>query len=256
MQQVFAEFWAALKQNADRLKGHGFLQHADYKMDDRIRRFECGRFIQMADDYTSRLIGEVNYFLLNIAHADSWIQVAQKHEQDERISLLAEFADPLLELSVGRPYSLKNQVMFAAVQLLHRSNKLKSADWKDDLPPDDEIEFEQLEKVGVGWRKFKRFRKTMEKLNGKQFRITATRDFRHVLQHRYRTHFGFGLTPLVKRDKTESGIIETDVMIPPLNLKTLLPELYTQHKIAVEVFQAYWQLVNEICSEWDRRYAI
>jgi hypothetical protein len=253
MQQVFAEFWASLKQNAGNNRSE-LLKHSDYNLPNRTRYFQCMVFISMAGDSTRALIGETNRFLLNIVHADSWFQAAQKHEEDEKMDLLWEFADPQLELSVSRPYSLRNHFIFTAVHLLHQSNRLKMPNWKDELPPDDKINYKHLDVFGKNWPCFKTFKEKIELLNDKSFQ-DATRNYRHRLQHRFRTHFDFGLTPYIERTKTDIGITYSFNVLPPLNLQTLIPELYKQHKIATEVFQAYWQLVSELCVEWDKKYA-
>src|ERR1035438_3090419 len=177
MQQVFAEFWANLKQKSS---GSKLLRHTDYKLPNRIRYSKSMVFISIAEDNTSALIGEVNRFQLNIVHADSWFEVVQKHDENERIGLLWEFADPQLELSVGRPYSLRNHFIFTAVHLLHQSNKLKMPDWKDELPSDDKINYKHLDQFGLNWTSFKNFKEKIDQLNNKEFQ-EATHNFRHRL---------------------------------------------------------------------------
>ena len=254
MQHVFAQFWASLKQNADKSTRGKVIRHPDYGLPKRTRYSQSMVFISMSDDFTRGLIGEANRFLLNVAHAEAWVEIAQKHGDSERMGLLWEYADPHLELSVGRPYSLKNHFVFATVHLLHQSNKLTNAGWKDDLPADDRIDFKLLDKVGSNWKCFPMFKAKVEQLNTEQFK-NATRNFRHRLQHRFRAHFDFGLTPFFERTETDSGVAYTYKVIPPLDLEKLIPDLYEQHQMAIEVFQAYWKLVNELCAEWDNRYA-
>ena len=253
MQQVFAQFWASLKQNADNSIRSKVIRHADYTLPMRTRYSQSMVFISMAEEFTRGLIGEVNRFLLNAAHAQAWVEATQKHEESERMGLLWEYADPHLELSVGRPYSLKNHFVFAAVHLLHQSNKLTNAVWKDNLPPDDRIDFKLLDKVGSNWKCFPTFKAKVEQLNSKQFKI-ETRYFRHQLQHRFRAHFGFGLKPFFERTKTDTGITYSYKIILPLDLEKLIHELNAQHHIAVETLKSYWELVNELCAGWDSRY--
>jgi len=254
MQQVFAQFWDALKRNAERETRAKVMRHSDYGLPKHVRGFQCIVFISMAGDYSRGLISELNRFLLNIAHAHAWFEVGQKQEENERMGLLWEYADPQLELSVGRPYSLKNHFVFAVVHLLHQSNKLSNPDWKDNLPPDDRIDFKLLDKVGSNWKCFPQFKEKLERLNSEQFK-SMTRNLRHRLQHRFRAHFDFGLTPFFEREKTDAGIAYAYKVIPALDLEKLIPQLYWQHQIAVEVFLAYWELLNELCTEWDNRYA-
>lgn len=255
MQQVFAEFLRNLKQNGDSFGKSRMLQNSDYSLPERVRYSQCMVFLYMARDSTCSLLLEVNRFLLDIAHAEAWVLTAQKYEEVERHNLLAEFADPHLELSVSRPYSLRNHFIFVAVHLLHQSNKLKKSDWKDELPPDGKINYKHLDEFGSNWIGFKNFKEKIDLLNNNEFQ-DATRNFRHRLQHRFRTHFDFGLTPVIERIEVKSGITYAFKTIPPLDLQALMPELYKQHQTAAEVFQAYWQLVGELCVEWDNKYAL
>jgi hypothetical protein len=128
---------------------------------------------------------------------------------------------------------------------------LKNLNWKDDLPPDDRINFKLLDKVGLNWACFQNFKDNIGLLHNKEFQDN-TSNFRHQLQHRFRSHFDFGLTPYIDRIKTKNGITYAFKIIPPLDLKTLIPALYRQHQVAVKTFQAYWQLFDELRSEWDK----
>ncbi len=250
MLEVFKKFHALRNETAGKCAQGGIVKHSDHEFAERKHKsFKSFIFFDLAGNFTRGLINELTRFLLNINHADCWFQTAQKCPEKDRMGLIFEFADPLLELSVSRPYSLKNQFIFAAVHLLHYSNQLKQSDWKDDLPSDDKINFKQLDKVGLGWTSFQNFKDNIELLNSKNFR-DSTRNFRHRLQHRFRSHFDVGLTPFIDRIRTENGVTYAFKMIPPLDLEALIPELYKQHQIAIKVFQAYWQLVNELRAGW------
>jgi len=211
-------------------------------------------FIEMATNYTPQLLEATNRFLIDVHHAESWFKVAQELDGDDRVSLVWEFAEPHLELAVGRPYSLKNFFVFVTVHLLHQSNVLKTPNWKDDLPRDEDINYKLLEKRGVGWHTFSDFMEKIKQLNDEDFKKT-TGNFRHSSQHRYKLQFDRGLTPIVERKPTEKGISYGFGYILPLDVEKLVPQLYAQHQRAVDVFMAYWQLVNELCAAWDSKYA-
>ena len=132
---------------------------------------------------------------------------------------------------------------------------LKTPNWKDVLPPDWYIDYGLLQKQGDGWQAFPGFIGKMEQLNAKAFSEKETGDFRHKSQHRYRLQFDCGLTPIVERKKTGKGITYSIGYILPLDIEKLLPQLYVQHQRAVDVFLAYWELVNELCAAWDCKYA-
>lgn len=170
------------------------------------------------------------------------------------MALLWEFAEPQLELSVGRPYSIKNQFIFAAVHLLHQSKRLKSENWVDDLPADHKINYRCLETVDAAWNSFPAFMQSLDKLNDANF-CRNTLNLRHRINHRFRTQFRFGVTGYFDREKTAKGFNYHYKLIRAIPLTTLLPELYKQHQVASELFKNYWNLVSELCSEWDRQCA-
>jgi len=155
----------------------------------------------------------------------------------------------LLELSVARPYSVRNQFIFAVVHLAHQANSRKKASWQDDLPPDKSVGYKTLAKVDGGWKSFSQFLKSLEQLNARAFKDQETCNFRHSLEHRFRLHFDTGITTFFERVEQDGRVTYSCKAIPPLQLGKLIPELYKQHEKSVDVFKAYWQLLNEICSE-------
>lgn len=254
IEQVLGELGVELRQTA-KYTTTRILSRKEYILKEKARPIDCHTFISMAEDYTLGLLGEINRFLVNIGHADSWFRVAQKHDNNERMSILCEFADPHFEISVGRPHSLRDQFVFASVHLLHQSGKLSNPRWRDRLPRDRDIKRKHLEELGLAWIGYKGFREAMDLLNDQEF-VKLTLNYRNRLQHQFRIHFDFGLAPVVERTETDGRVIYAFKAIPPLNLKVLIPELYKQHQLAIEVFKAYWGLVDELLAEWDRQYLV
>jgi hypothetical protein len=208
-------------------------------------------FGMMSRDFSRQLINAVNTFFFDIRRADSWVQVANSYRENDRASLLSIHAGPLLELSVSRPYSLRNQFIYAATHLLHQSNQLKNPAWRDDLRTDDWFNEEKdLFPRSNGWTKFPAFRAKLDLLNDRSFK-NATHDFRHRMQHRFGLHFDLGLQPHYIRSKKNGTISYTYVLIPPLELKTTISHLFEQHKRAIDVFKAYWDLVGELENLWS-----
>lgn len=252
MVQLFENFQSVRRQTADSLSTR--ILRPVYKLPSRVRGFETVRFIEMARGFNRSLLEATNRFLIDIHHGDSWFKVAQPLEDDDRIIVFWDFGEPHLELAVGRPYSLKNQYIFAATHLLHQSNFLKISNWKDDLPLDGSIDYKVLKKVGGDWSAFPDFIKKIKQLNDEAFTM-ATGNFRHKSQHRYKIRFDHGLTPVVERTKTGTGISYNLGFILPLDVEKLVPLLYEQHQRARVVFLAYWDLVNELCCAWDKKYS-
>ena len=158
--------------------------------------------------------------MIGIKHAECWIRVVNEYPKPERLGLLWEFADPLLELSVGRSYSVRNQFIFAVTQLAHQTNMRARPRWPDKLCGDDAIGFKTLAKVDSGWVHFSSFLTELGLLNDEAFTKT-TKNFRHRLQHRFRLHFDIGLNPFFDRTENDQGVLYTYKVTPPLNLDVL-----------------------------------
>lgn len=249
---AFAKVQALRHQTADKLVRSKILKHANYRRSGNLYGLKHGLFGEMEAYFRYGLINEVNRFLLEVHHADCWIQVANKYGEDARLGLLSEFADPFFELSVGRPYSLKNQFAFAALHLLHQTNSLRR-NWKESiLPRDRDITYNHLSTLGLGnrWKSFPLFQENLETLNNPDFVRSQTKNYRHRSQHRLRLRFDTGLTPCVERILKNGSVIYTSGVIRPLELRTLIPMLYNEHEKALKIFYAYWQLINELYAEW------
>lgn len=249
---AFAKVQAMRRQTAEKLVRCKILKRDDYKRSEILYGPRYGTFGHMEDGFRYGLISEVNRFLKEVHHADCWVQVANKYNEDDRLGLLSEFADPFLELSVGRPYSLRNQFTFAAVHLLHQTNSLKKNWNENDLPKDRDIEIRYLSKLGLGggWKRFSQFQENLKALNDSDFAKKITKNYRHRLQHQLRLRFDTGLTPCVERILENGCATYVFKAMRPLELGTLIPMLYEQHKKAMKVFDAYWKLVDELYAEW------
>lgn len=88
----------------------------------------------------------------------------------------------------------------------------------------------------------------LDQLNDQDF-INKPQNFRNLLQHRFRLQLDMGLTPYFERTETKNGVTYAYKIISPLQLETLIPELYVQHQKSMETFMAYWKLLNELCAE-------
>lgn len=252
MMQLFGRFQDARWDLSDRFVRSRIIRPSHFSFGDRERPFNAMVFDSMAEDFTRGLLGEVNRFLINVHQADSWVRAINSCEKAKRPGLFWEFADPMLELSVSRPYSLKNQLVFAAAHLIHQANLRTKQNWKDDLPADNRIDFKLLARIGAGWIEFPEFLGSLEKLNDEKFR-RLTRNFRHLLQHRFRLQLGEGLTTYFDRQRTANGTSYTYRVFRPLQVNNLIPKLYKQHQRSAEAFLGYWRLVKELSASWPEK---
>ena len=245
--QLFEEFLRLRYELAALFSASRILRHDDYRLPERLPDMVFG---SMADNYTRELIGGVNRFALDIHNADCWTKAAGTSEREQRLVHIYEFAEPLLELSVYRPYSLRNQFIFASTNLLHQSNRLIQKNWRDELPDEWSIDEKVLRKKGTPWKQFPNFLAQLNLLNDNNFK-EKTHNYRHLMQHRFRVHFDMGLAGHFRRLKKNGKASYSYSVIPPLEIVKLTDLLYEQHSRAMLLFKAYWELLNELCNRWS-----
>jgi hypothetical protein len=196
---------------------------------------------EMCDVFSRGLLGEVNKFLVNISHADAWLEVVQQYPPEEQHGLFWEFGEPAFELAIGRPYSLRNQLIFAAAHILYRAKLVKNHTPKPpELPDDRRIQANTLNPLSSGWSNFAEFEKHLNVLNSVALRA-ASNDLRHMVQHRFRVHLRRGLA-MEFENKETSFVFKT---IRPVDVIALVPVLYGEHETAVRVFHAFQELALE-----------
>lgn len=211
-------------------------------------------FGAMADDFTRELINSVNKFYLNVFYCEAWFKAAADFPKGQRLSLLFQFAEPLMELALNRPYAIRSRFIFAATHLLHQSNKHRMPKWRDELPGDKDIDYKTLIRVGSGWKAFSAFISDLNGLNDQEF-IKATRNFRHLSHHQMEINFDIGLVPYFRRTKTDTGIKYEYLIHGPLKFPDMLSILYRQHARARAAFMSYWSLLNDQLDEWIKAQA-
>jgi hypothetical protein len=266
--EAFSRFADVRKFLAKREQADPFLRHADYEISKNSNDLI---FQPMADDFTMELINSIIKFYLYIFDADCWTRVANEFEENERSGLLYEFAEPFVELSLNRPYSLRNRFIFCSTHLLHQSNKHVIKGWKDTLPTDRTIGYKTLKRIGANWARFPEFIGVLNALDNNDFR-QRTRNYRHLSHHRFPAHIDRGLLPHFVRiesdhSKTQSDFADASLVhfsmtdrdgpvryeyriTKPLKLDDLLKSLYSQHGIARKLFDLYWSLLDEQLTKW------
>lgn len=221
----------------------------------------------MTDDFTRELINSINSFYIRIFDADCWTTVSSRFDENERSSLVYEFAEPLFELCLSSPYSLKNRFIYSTSNLLHQSNKHLMTGWKDDLPKERDISYKILERLGKGWRRFPDFLTALATLDNDEYRRN-TRNYRHLSHHRFPIHIDRGLLSYFVRVQTppiptgrdlrhslshRGGVAYEYHASPPLDPMGILKLLYSQHASARKIFELYWLLLEEQLRTWQGR---
>ncbi|HUT83047.1 MAG TPA: hypothetical protein VMX95_00230 [Thermodesulfobacteriota bacterium] len=207
-------------------------------------------FYFMAKDFTRELLNSINQFNTYLGRLIAWNQVMKPYSEHEKLYLLLEFVEPIAKSCLNYPYQIRNRFIFASTHLLHQSNSIKRADWKDDLSKDESIKFNILEKVGAGWSTINQFVGALAVLNDEAFK-RISEDYRNKEHHALPPGIEMGITTTISRHPLGDRSVRYGLGgQQPLSLDTIIPGLQDQHNKAVEVFYGYWELIEEQLQIW------
>jgi hypothetical protein len=119
------------------------------------------------------------------------------------------------------------------------------AQWKDDLPMDQEINFAEADRYGAGWRGYRRLKACLEAVSSRTYQA-ATYNFRNLYNHRFSPRFVVGVTNFVSRIVDDSGDVSYAFGgLPPLDLGTVCTLLGEERDRCYAAFEAFQALVGE-----------
>ncbi|WP_404385287.1 hypothetical protein [Caenispirillum salinarum] len=199
----------------------------------------------MAGEFSRELANSVNSLINYTQKLRAWDEVLTSTHANEKWDIVLEFVEPLALVALNFPYALRARFIFASAHLGHQANQARDNEtWRDDLPPDEEIDFRSSDKYCIQWKTYKRLKITLEKLSSKNYR-TETRDFRNRYNHRFCPHIEVGLDSLMTRD-TSGGIIRYNFGGQnPLRVSEVNAALFKQIDIATEAFARFKDFVRE-----------
>ena len=201
-------------------------------------------YSQYLHEHIRELSNSINEFRQYILSLTAWSFVLDKLKEEEKYHAIIEYITPLATLALNIPYVIRSRFIYSVAHLSHQANQSKVENWKDDLPIDDEIYFDQADVQGKYWKKYNKLKTVLESVSNSKYK-KATHDFRNTYNHRYSPRIEIGLSGFVKRivksGRVTYGYGETE----PLLLRDIVPLLTEQHELLLKAYTRYQALVNE-----------
>ncbi len=204
-------------------------------------------YSQMLDDYARELANSINDLTHREHRLRAWAAVLKGQPEKAVMEAHHDLVGDIATVGLGLPYVIRSRFLFAVTHLSHQANQARQPDWRDDLPGDDQIYMDVMDKVGRSWRRYGRFKQKMQGIGGDEFR-NATGNFRNLYQHRFSPRVGQGLTQIVTREAKEDGTVRYGIGgCAPLSLAEVAAAILVQRNRSYAAFDAFQSLVGEQC---------
>ncbi len=204
-------------------------------------------YAEMFDEFSREIANIVNDLTRYTHQLATWRDVVLPLDNGRRMSVANDFVDPLATIALNLPYVIRSRFIFAAAHLCHQANRAKQmTGWKDDLPLDDEIYFEQADKYGTSWKRYSKLKTTIERLGAKDFQ-RDTANFRNTYNHRFSPRVVIGQTQFVTRhvDADTGKVSYSYGGTNALTLQTVVKLLEQQCAHCYKAFDNFQKLVKE-----------
>ena len=207
-------------------------------------------FSTMLEEFSRELANTINALTNNTKRLKAWAAVVEPLSNEEKAEVSHEFISTLAAHTVMMTYVIKSRFAFSVAHLCHQANFTRDPEvWKDDLPLNGKIYLNTTDKFGMAWRRYKGFKRSVEKIHGKEFR-EATCDFRHAYNHRFSPRFVIGIINLVTREiNAETSTVRYAIgERGPLDLGEIANLLIAEQEKCYRAFEKFQQLVYELVS--------
>jgi len=197
-------------------------------------------------DFAMEIANSINALTQHVRRLQAWDIVIKDLNEAEQFEVLHEFVESLGTVALGLPYAVRSRFIFAAGHLCHQANMSKyKKDWKDNFPYDETIYLHQIEVFCSGWRKFGKFKLSLEKITNRESN-QKTNDFRNAYNHRFPSWILIGHTNTVRRQVSNEGSIQYSIgPKPPLGLANVIENLKDELDKCYSAFERFQDLVFE-----------
>lgn len=204
-------------------------------------------YYEMCDEFSREIANSVNDFSRFTHQLAAWRDVVARVDENGRMKIANEFVNPLATIAINLPNVIRSRYMFAVAHLCHQANRATQKEkWKDDLPLDHEIQFEQADAYGSKWKNYTRLKTSVERIGNRAYQA-ATGNFRNMYNHRFSPHVVHGQTQIVTRtvDAATKTVNYSYGGRRPLTLEHVVKLLAQQNLHCYEAFENFQKLVRE-----------
>ncbi|WP_176000643.1 integrase [Burkholderia vietnamiensis] len=204
-------------------------------------------YAEMFNEFSQELANTINDLTRYTHQLTAWRDVVDKLDDEGKFNVAVEFVDPLATIALNLPYVIRSRFIFAAAHLSHQAGRtMVPKGWKDDLPLDDEIYFEQADAVGGQWKTYTKFKTKLERISDRAYQV-KTKNFRNTYNHRFSPRVVLGQMNIVTRhvDAKTKQVSYGFGSTPPLTLRLVVELLEEQCQRCYKAFEAFQKLVQE-----------
>ncbi|MCA7888660.1 hypothetical protein QZM25_31845 [Burkholderia contaminans] len=204
-------------------------------------------YAEMFNEFSQELANTINDLTRYTHQLTAWRDVVDKLDDEEKFNVAVEFVDPLATIALNLPYVIRSRFIFATAHLSHQAGRtMVPKGWKDDLPLDDEIYFEQADAVGGPWKTYTKLKTKLERISDRAYQV-KTRNFRNTYNHRFSPRVVLGQTNIVTRhvDAKTKQVSYGFGGTAPLTLRLVVELLEEQCQRCYKAFEAFQKLVQE-----------
>lgn len=174
-----------------------------------------------------------------------WNEAIQNLTIKEKHEALIHHVRPIATLALLLPYSIRSRFIFSITHLSHQANQLINQNWQDVFPDEDEVYFKNADEFCKHWKSYKKLKPALEKIANKTFQEKSN-NFRNTFAHRYSPGIEIGITNFaIRKNKPNGGWQYAIGGVPPLPLQTIGEITLEQHKLCLQAYGYYQELVLE-----------
>ncbi len=199
----------------------------------------------LIEEHARELANSINEMKRIIVSLKAWGKVLGDMNDQEKLDLLVEFIYHSATVGLNLPYVIRSRFIYSVAHLCHQANQIKQSEWKDDLPIDEEIYFQEADNYGSNWNTYTNLKVALEQIGNKEYNKN-TCDFRNKYNHRYSPMIEIGLANFVTRNVDKTKRVSYGMgFTEPLKLTKIVDLLKVQHEYCTKSFTCYQMLVNE-----------
>ncbi|BCM23829.1 hypothetical protein [Methyloradius palustris] len=203
-------------------------------------------YSQMLTEFSREISNVINDLTNYTFWLDCWDQVLAGVGDDEKMSILHDYVNPLAITALNLPYAIRSRLIFGNAHLSHQANRfIDGEEWKDDLPLDDAIYFSVADKYCSKWFSYTKLKLALEKIDNKEYK-EKTDDFRNKYNHRFSRRIELGISGLVNRHVSTTGEVSYSLSaVSPLKLGEIVETLEKQCQHCYKAFNRFQKLIHE-----------
>jgi len=203
-------------------------------------------FQGMANEFLRELANELNRLDSHIEQLRTWMRIYKDYDQEDQMSIMMEFIEPLASVTFGQPSALRSRYVYSLSHTSHQANLFSRQGWSESkLPADGSINYKVMKSCSSSWARFSEFSEAFDQLDNSPWK-TKTREYRNRYHHRFPPRFELGQTAYVTRSVGDNGSTSYGFGGgEPLSIEALLPHLREQHQHARTCFDMYSNLLMD-----------